>query len=416
MCVKRAYRACGGQVLFGVPLICGIIALSGPAAAQDAEMLPDVADRYHGVGAHAGSFWLMPALESGIFFDSNVAARRSNQKGDWGGYVKPQIEVQSDWGRHGLKADLEITHFQYLESESQSRTTFDGAVEGQADLAHDLVLLAGVKGGLFDEQAGSLNTNGLAAEPTRHEELEAWTSLDKTFNRLSLSMGGSYRVLDYQGVDSLLGGEIDQDFRDGEIFETGSRVSYSVSPGARVFGDVRYNWRQRRGGSADSRGWRGLAGMEFGLSRLLRGGVGVGYMAQSYAGGASASGISYHAGLAWNPTPLLTVKLDAGRTIADSPVAASSGLIADNVRLSADYELKRGLVLSPSVALSHVDYSDIDRQGLSSDFGLGLDYSLNRFWSAGLSYVYTRSDIDGAAPGANHFDRHVAGAYVKARF
>lgn len=305
---------------------------------------------------------------------------------------------------------------EYLDGTDQDRTTFDGSMEARVDIQRDLVFLTGLKGGVFEDPIGDLNSASLADEPTTHRELSAFATLNKAFNRLNVSVGGGYSAFDYDDVGSILGGQIDQDFRDGQTFETGGRVSYEFSPGYRIFTDFRYNWRDYQSNVGESDGWRGLSGVEFELGRLISGEVGIGYMGQYYDDGSDENGFTYHAGLIWNPTPLMTVKLDADRTIADSAIAGSSGFIEDKAKLRVDYEVMRAIVLSPSIALSHVDYIDSPQSGTAFDLGVQLDYGVNRFLSVGTSYTYTNSTIENAGPGVDDFERHLIAAYAKARF
>ena len=70
--------------------------------------------------------------------------------------------------------------------------------------------------------------------------------------------GVAYDYQNYDDVKSIFGTNIDQDYRDGDVIETGGRVSYLISPGYRVFGDFRYNWRDYNDDGGDSDGWRAL--------------------------------------------------------------------------------------------------------------------------------------------------------------
>ena len=392
-----------------------MVSVAPGVRAQEADVLPDVADRYEGTGHHIGSFWLLPTLETGVFYDSNPKGESSGAKGDFGLRASPRIELQSDWQRHALKFMLAADHFSYLDQGSQSRTNFNGAVEGQIDVFHDLVVLGGIKGGMFEDAVGSLKTDDLAAEPTEHQEFDAWTSVNKSFNRFSVSLGGAYHLYDYQDVNSIVGGIIDQDFRDGDSLETGGRASFAFSPGYRVYGDFRYNWRYYDSGIGESDGWRALGGVEFEISQLLRGDIGAGYMEQYLDGGETGSGLSYHAGLTWNPSPLMTFKLDADRIIADSSVLGSPGMIEDRVGLRLDYELQRGLVLSPWATAARNDYFNSNRTDMSYELGIRIEKVMNRYLSVGANYVYTNTTIDDAAPGTDDFDRHMVGVYAKAR-
>ena len=406
-------------VRFGVTAAALMAALgsSGLARADDSDGLPDVADRYEGTGAHVGSFWLLPTLETGGFYDSNVNASSNNPKGSFGAYIAPEIKLESDWGRHALNVDVAAKQDLYSDAPDQDRTELRGTIESQIDIQRDLVLVTGIKGGLFEDRTGTLGNALLADEPTRHRDFTGYASLNKAFNRLSVSVGAAYSLTDYDDVSAIGGGSIDQDFRDGDTTDVKSRVAYEISPGYSLFTELAYNWRSYdNAGSGSSEGWRSLTGVEFEVSRLIRGEVGVGYMAQDYDGGPDEGTFSYHAGLIWNPTPLMTVNLTADRQVKDSAVAGSAGYVSDAAALRVDYEVLRGTVLSPMASVSRIDYIGSPEQGFEYMVGVELDRSINRFLSLGLHYEYTSSEIENAAPGVGDYDRHLIAAYAKARF
>lgn len=70
-------------IRFGVAAaaLMAVLAAPGIARADDTESLPDVADRYDGTGTHVGSFWLLPTLETGGYYDSNIKGTSNNPKG-----------------------------------------------------------------------------------------------------------------------------------------------------------------------------------------------------------------------------------------------------------------------------------------------------------------------------------------------
>ena len=109
------------------------------------------------------------------------------------------------------------------------------------------------------------------------------------------------------------------------MIEGEGRISYLVTEGSRVFADFSYNWQDYKGGMDDSDGWQALAGVEFDITHLLRGELGIGYMEQYFQTSGTEAGISYHAGLTWNPTPLMTVNLSADRAVESSAYADTLG-------------------------------------------------------------------------------------------
>ena len=391
-----------------------------PAAASAEELsrivageMPTVRDRYEGLGMRAGQFWILPTVETGYFFDSNVFGEAVKPNSGSGIYVSPQVAVRSDFGRHALNMRVGLDHYEYFDFSSQSRTNVNGELDGRIDVRRDLVILGGVRGGLFQQTAHDLEypLPGAVFKPGDYTTVETWGSINKAFNRLSVSAGVAYKMYDYDDIDGF-----DQDYRDSDVVTVGGRMGYLFSPGYRVFGDFRYNWRDYDNGFiSDSEGWRALGGVEFEITHLLWGTVAVGYMEQDYRNPLTptARGFSYHAGLVWNPTRLMTVYLDADRTVEDSAITGR-GRLQDAVELKVDYEVLRNVMLTTMAGIAYNDYEASPLEDFRYKGGVQLDYRMNRFLSVGARYDYTYSDFEG--PGFADWDRHLVGLYAKARF
>jgi hypothetical protein len=230
---------------------------------------------------------------------------------------------------------------------------------------------------------------------------------------MAVTARGGYGRTTYDNVEGF-----DQSGRDRDIFTTGGRLGYIVSPGTRIFGNFDYNWRNYDGMLIpDSQGWRAYGGVQTEITHLIAGEVGIGYMEQTYdqfAGpSTTASGWTYHAGLTWNPTRLMTVNADADRTVEDSTID-TQGRIQDKFRLSLDYEVMRTLLASPWVGLIVNDYESRPIDDYNYQAGLNIDYKMNRYLSIGGRYHYTYNDR--SLPGVSDYDRHLVGFYAKARF
>lgn len=401
-----------------IAVLCACAGVSAGASAQELSRtgsgnMPTVRDRFEGLGLRAGQFWVLPDVETGYFYDSNVFGESAGEDADSGVYVSPSVSLRSDFGRHQVNLKAGLDHYEYLDFSSQSRTDFDGELDVLFEVSSDTVLTGGLKGGKFNQEPGDLEypTTGLPTSPGEYYTFDSWASIKHTFNRLAVSVGAAFDFFDYDDVDG-----VDQDFRDGDTITTGGRVSYLVSPGYRLFGDFRYNWRDYDGATiVDSEGWRALAGVEFEVTRLISGEFGVGYNEQTFdvAGSPTTSSFSYHGALTWNPTPLMTVKLVADRTIEDSTFN-QVGRVQDSAKLVVDYEVLRELVFSPSVGFAFNDYENSPLDDLRIEAGAELEYRVNRLLSVGSRYKYSYSDVTG--PGFSDWDRHLVGVYAKARF
>ena len=177
-------------------LLSSVMMMSATVLAQDAleeapgkTDLPDVADRYEGTGYHAGSFWLLPTLETGIFYDSNVRADEFERGRQPWRLRDPAARTQ--FGLGSARAELRgpgraISLFRRVLPGSHQCLWRDGY---RIDIQRDLVFAAGIKGGLFEEQVGDFNTAYYADEPTEYVDFNTWASLNKAFNRLQVSVG-----------------------------------------------------------------------------------------------------------------------------------------------------------------------------------------------------------------------------------
>ncbi len=402
-----------------IAVLCACTGVSAGASAQELSRagsgnMPTVRDRFEGLGLRAGQFWVLPDVETGYFYDSNVFGESVGQDADSGIYVSPSVSMRSDFGRHQLNLKAGLDHYEYFDFSSQSRTDFDGELDALFEVSSDTVVKAGLKGGQFHQEPGDFEypVLGSPTSPGAYYGFDTWGSIAHTFNRLTVSVGAAFDWFKYDAVDAT-----PQSFRDGNVVTTGGRMSYLVSPGYRIFGDFRYNWRDYDEAIiADSDGWRALAGVEFEVTRLVSGELGIGYTEQTYdlAGSPTISAVSYHGAVIWNPTPLMTVRLDADRTIEDSTYIGSTSRIQDAVKLGVDYEILRELVFSPSVGFAFNEFDTSSRDDFRIEAGAELEYRVNRLMSVGSRYKYSYNDVTG--PGLTDWDRHLVGVYAKARF
>ncbi|MGB7204831.1 MAG: outer membrane beta-barrel protein, partial [Anderseniella sp.] len=75
--------------------------------------MPTVRDRFNGLGIRTGQFWILPTVETGVFYDSNARATSANEQDDFGFYVSPTLDIKSDFGRHAINAKAGLDHFNY---------------------------------------------------------------------------------------------------------------------------------------------------------------------------------------------------------------------------------------------------------------------------------------------------------------
>lgn len=441
-----------GTHVISVPLVAGMIALalllsSGPVLAQETPSLKGLYQspssplpnlryfdtneeveampvrqrsrpEYNAKGIRYSSFLFFPSLTVSPFYDSNIFAAPSDPQSDFGVIIQPSLFAQSDWNNHGLRFSLDVNHYEYADLTSESRTDAVALASGRIDVRSDLVVLGAVSAARRHEQRGTSNSPLTAAEPVPYDEFDASFSIDKAFNRFDVYFGAAAEYRNYYDVGMVGGGTLDQDFRDGTYVVVGGRVAYLMKQGIRVFGDARYNWRRYdnlAGVNANSEGYNLLAGVEFTLTSLMRGEVGIGYMQQTYEGigQSDASGLKYTANLTWNATPLMTFTFKGERAVEETGLAASAGRIDSSLEVVLDYELRRNVIVSPSIGFTNEEYAGISRTDNVFYPGLKIDYLINRNFSVGGEYAYT---VRKSSVSANDFDRHFVSLNAQAKF
>jgi hypothetical protein len=371
---------------------------------------------YNALGIRLGSFIFHPTFEARTFYDTNALAASGNPKSDSGIIFSSQLAAISDFNNHELVFEAGISRFEHFNLTSESRTEGRATFSGRLDVRRDIAILAAGSFARRHETRGTSNSPVTAAEPVPYDDFDASLSITKKFNRIEVSAGMAVERRNYHDVRLVGGGSLDQDFRDGNLLISGTRIAYTVQPGFRVFGDARYNWRRYdnlSGLNSDSQGYNLLAGFEFTLSSLMRGDIGIGYLEQSYDTAKDATGLSYSANLIWTPTPLITANFEGRRTVSETGIGGAIGRIDTTFGVVVDYEFRRNLIISPSIDFLHEDYAGISRSDWVVEPKLRIDRLINRYFSVGAEYAYTHRSSN---IGANDFDRHIVSVNAQAKF
>ena len=370
------------------------------------------------LGIRAGSFLLYPSLTSNLVFNSNVFAQSTGEISDWAATTTPSLVAESNWSRHSLMFELLAHDVRYFNRTSQNFTDVNGRLAGRLDARRDLAIQGSLNLGRHSEPLGSGDAPGLAAEPVPETAFNAELAINKTFNRVKVTLSGGYGSVNYDDVAAIGGGTLDQDFRDADAYEVGGRVAVAISPDTNIFGDVTYTRTKYDNPSAtlsDSDSYRALAGFEFAPSALVRGQIGAGYTWRGYdaAGIADVASFAYFADVIWNPTQLVTVTIGGEGQIEDTSVVGASGRISRSGHVIVNYEVLRNLIVSPQISVEQLEYTGISRDDLLIRPGIRLDYMANRYLHVGGEYFFASRD---SSVDTFDFESHLLGLYAKAQF
>jgi hypothetical protein len=393
-----------------------------PATSNDSlnETLP-VRERprpeYDPLGVLAGPYIFYPSLEVGVEYDSNIFST-PNATDDGAFVVSPTLIAKSQFTRHMLNFEAGLDHRFYFENSSEDRTDAYARLDGRVDVRSDLSIATEAGAAYLHEDRSSSSIPGAAAEPPAYKLYDANAVVTKIFNRLRLASGAAIEYYDYDDVDAIGGGKIDQDFRDGLIYRIISDATYQFSPGYSAFLRSEANWRHFEDTpttNRDSQGFNILAGLEMDLTRIVRGRVGAGYFWQDYdaANLRTIDGWSYLIGLEWMPTPLFTVNLLGESKVAETTIVGASGRVDRSLALVVDYEFRRNVIISPYAKYTHQSFEGSTREDDLFEVGVDVDYLINRHLSASFEYDYENRSSDVAAV---DFDSHRVGVFMKVQY
>ena len=362
-------------------------------------------DPYAPLGVHAGTFDLFPAIELIGGYNTNPGQSAGGQ-GAALYTVAPELQAQSNWSRHELKADLRGSYTGYSpdQTPSLSRPYFNGKVDGRIDVTRVDRIDLNTRLLVSTDNPGSPNLQAGLAKLPLYATFGGSGGFTHQFNRFELGVKGDVERTTYQAstlTDGTLASNGDRAFNQ----YTGSfRAAYELKPGLKPFAEASADSRVHdlstdfNGFQRDSTGITAKIGSSFDLPARLTGEVAVGYTSRKYADPRfdALSGLIGNASLVWTASALTTVKLNATSAVNESSVAGVSGVFSRDVGLQIDHSLRRWLIASAKFGFGVDSYrggndaaicdcvvttpgeTSPDRQDLRYMIGFGLTYKLSR--------------------------------------
>jgi len=155
------------------------------------------------------------------------------------------------------------------------------------------------------------------------------------------------------------------------------------------------------GFNRDSEGYDVQAGLDFELSALFRGVIGVGYLEEDRQDERfeDIDGVSVDANLQWAPTQLTTVTFNGSQGSEDQGLLEAPSALSTRYGARIDHELRRNVIVSAEASIENYKFDDIDREDDVTSFGIGADWKLNR--SIHLQAFARQADRD--TSGASRF-------------
>jgi hypothetical protein len=344
---------------------------------------------YSAMGVRVGSFIFYPELTVAVAHDDNVFADPVGLS-DTIYAIRPELLLVSDWSRHKLEFWADGEGLYYDEFTSEDQENYYVGTRGTLEILSDLRAHAELSHRLAHESRGTGDSFEDFDEPIEYETTRGALSVEKEWNRFRSRWTGSVTNDDYHDVFDD-GVEVDQDDRDGITYEFVSRSGYELSPATIVFLESSYAWMDYEDDTFDAQGRKYLAGVEFEMTRLVRGEIAGGWMDYRFDEPVREDfdTFTYRAKVYWDPTTLLSFTLLANREIGVSTEFDSSSKITSDVTVTADYELLRNVILTGKVNWQWVDYEDTDLEDEKVVTEGQIEYLLNQYMSVMAKVMHT---------------------------
>ncbi|WP_213774050.1 outer membrane beta-barrel protein [Bradyrhizobium sp. dw_78] len=389
-----------------------------PIAPEDMPVTTRQQPGYEPVGIRYDSWMFNPSFKAGAFYDNNVFSSNFLKRSDIAAVFEPSLRAHTLWERHGIDLTLDTQSTVYNANPGLDQT--NASLKGNAwyEIADDLAVLTDFQIAHLNVGVGSLNSPAGAVQPTPYNLFSGDVSIRKEFNRLTTSVGIRTDSYDYGSTRAQDGTVINEDSLDGQIYSVHGRVDYAISQTFGWFAGAEGNERNIRGTpsqSLDSQGYRALSGVTLGLTNLVSGEFGFGYVQQQFVDRTigTIDGPSYRAMLTWRPTRLLDVHFKAEQLVTETSQTSSTGVLANALQLGADYELRRNVILSVAGGYESDRFFGIVRKDHVITTDARVKYMLNRYGSISVYHRYTSRNSD--IP-IFSFDKQQVGINVTAQF
>ncbi len=365
-------------------------------AIEDLPVMARPRPEFDPIGIPVSSFLLFPQLGVNGSYDTNVLRTSTGDTSDYFFTIAPSFRLKSQWNQHMLELYGGVTDYQYAKVTQEDLADWNFGADGRYDITGGSSIYGNGAVSELHELLSSPNTVGNQKTPNRYYDDHAEVDATVQPSLLGFSAGGVFDRYDYLNTPIVGGGLINNADRDFDDYQGFVKSFYDFSPGYAGFLRATYESRDfdqfldRTGVHRSSVGYRVDGGMDLQISHLVSGEIYLGYLRYDFTAPLKdISGLDYGVQLDWLATPLITVHVYGGRSLSQVVLPNVSAQNNDSFGASADYELRRNVIIQAHANYVESTYPGITRQDVYPDLGIGVKYLMNRHLSLNASYDYT---------------------------
>ncbi len=372
----------------------------------------ELEDTYAAEGKRVGSFLIFPEVTITGIYSDNPTASVQNGPGDEALEIIPNIVMQSDWARHSLQLQGQITKSYYEELSSENIDEFLVSATGRIDIQNNHFLELQVRKEQTQDSRGDIDNLNSDAELANLDTLFLSAIYNHEWNKTTLRLTGTMTEFDYEDVTDALGNNINNDDQDYTENSITARLAYTFHSGLYVYVEGNYIERDYDAAQDDDGFQRGSdeqnyrVGLIHDLTSKIRFEASVGYQAL-FADDArfiDVEDLVYEASLNFRPTRQTTWTLSTSKSYDATDIAGTIAVEETNYSIALNHYFQPKIRMN--AALSHEEeiFEGIDQSQKTLTAELTLEYIFNRHARLIAGYEFTDvSTNDGGDYQENQF-------------
>lgn len=370
------------------------------------------------LGIVIGAFTLYPMLDIQVGYDTNVYATPAPTVGSPYTYIRPSLELKSEWSRHEIRLLANGGFGFYPSATSQNYQNYTFQFDGRLDIRNDFYATGMVAARRATEALGTPNTE-FASAPTVVDTIPIEFSLYQRFNRFFYRATAAGTRYWYYDNSVIFSGGLPATSRDRVEYEQRIRLGYEVSDDLAFW--VSPSLQQRvydvyinaAGQARDSTGWGLNVGATWTVGRKTKLEGFVGYQTLTYiADGSSTPATVFGLSGVWNGYEPLTIRPSISRTINESAYSAYQNYVSTTIGVDFTYEIHDAWIAVGGTSINTADFSPapgVANTNPRTDYfwkaSFGLQYMLRPQVSIGPLYEHTTGWTSDPSSGGPQYSR-----------
>ncbi len=354
-------------------------------------------DIYGQEGKRLGSFLLFSEITISGLLSDNPTASPANGPGDEAIEILPQFLLRSDWVRHELAFEGQLTKSYFDELTSENVDAWFLIARGRLDIQNNHFLE--LEGRVEDTQddRGDVDDLNTDAELTSFRTLALSALYNYEWNRATLQLNGSLTDFDYEDAVNSLGVVFNNDDQDYLESQASVRLAYTFNPRAQVYGQVGYEARDYdarvddNGFQRSSEGYSLEVGGIYDFSSRLRFEASIGHqwLNADEARFVDVKEVIYNAALTYHLLDKTTFVISTQRDVDGTDLDGTIGVVETQYSATLTHYFRPHIRGVGQLAFEQEEYPGVDVEQDTFTAELELQYIFNRHVRLLASYEFS---------------------------